>query len=117
MKDNKRQSIIKLILDNKRVNNYTKMLIILNTLDYYNDYYIPNKKLMNMLGINKNRVIVLLHQLEEDGLIKITYKGRKRNFIFLGYVNQFIDDLENNEKKEEEKYKDIFDYDWLNEME
>ena len=93
----------------KRVNNYTKLLIILNTLNFYEDYYIPNKKLMNMLGINKNRVIVLIKQLENDNVIKIFYKGRKKYFTFIANSCK--------EEKEEIKRKDIFDYDWLNDEE
>ena len=105
-KDN---NIIKILLNNKRVNNYTKLLIILNTLDFYKDYYIPNKKLMNMLGLTKYWVIQLLKQLNEDNVIKIFYKGRKRYFTFI--------DNSCKEEKEEIKKEDIFDYDWLNDEE
>lgn len=105
-KDN---NIIKILLNNKRVNNYTKLLIILNTLDFYKDYYIPNKKLMNMLGINKKNTIRLLKQLENDNVIKIFYKGRKRYFTFIANSCK--------EEKEEIKKDDIFDYDWLNDEE
>lgn len=100
-------NIIKIILNNKRVNNYTKLLIILNTLNFYEDYYIPNKKLMNMLGINKNRVIVLIKQLENDNIIKIFYKGRKRYFTFIASSKE-------QQKEIERKKIDPFDYDWLN---
>ena len=78
-----KNNIIKLLLKNNKVNNYTKLMIILSNLDHFEDYYIPNKKLMRMIGINKNRVIVLLHQLQNDKIIKIFYKGKKRYFIFL----------------------------------
>lgn len=99
----KNNNIIKILLENKRVNNYTKLLIYLNTLDYYKEYYIPNKKLMNYLKVNKNRIIVLLHQLEEDNIIILHYKKRKRFFEF----------IYNNEKRKEIPV--IYEYDWLNE--
>ena len=102
-------NIIKVLLKNKKVNNYTKMLILLNTLNYYEDYYIPNKKLMNQLGITKAYVIRLLKKLENDNVIKIFYKGRKKYFTFL---------LKNNDEEKEERpvnNNDLFDYDWLNE--
>lgn len=98
----------KLMLKNNRVNNYTKMIIILNTLYFYEDYYIPNRKLMNMLNINKNRVIVLLNQLREDKIISIFYKSRKRFFTF----------IENNEESNSQldhAKNDVFDYNWLEE--
>lgn len=104
-------NIIKIILQNKKVNNYTKLMIILNTLDYYEDYYIPNRKLMNQLSIRKHRLIGLLHQLEEDEIIKVFYKGRKRYFTFIGKVRN------NREEIEETDYKqgEFFDYNWLEE--
>lgn len=106
---NEKNNIIKILLNNKKVNNYTKLLIILNTLNYYEDYYIPNKKLMNMLGLTKYWVIQLLKQLNEDDMIRIFYKGRKRYFTFIAYSK---------DKKEENKNKiDPFDYDWLNDEE
>lgn len=101
-----KNNVIKLLLKNNKVNNYTKMMIILSNLNYFEDYYIPNKKLMRMLGINKNRVIVLLHQLQDDKVIKIFYKGRKRYFIFLAKCE------EKNESILEEV--EAFDnYNWL----
>ena len=104
-KDN--SNIFKLILNKKRVNNYTKLLIILNNLDYFEDYYIPNKKLMNMTNLTKYWVIQLLHQLEEDNIITIRYKGRKRYFMF----NNIKEDKENPIIKN----YDNFDYNWLEE--
>ena len=103
---NNNRNIIKILLANKKVNNYTKLMIYLNTLDYYEDYYIPNKKLMNILGIRKHRLIGLLHQLENDNIISIRYKGRKRYFMF----------IKNNEDKEEiSANNDVFNYNWLEE--
>ena len=64
-------NIIKILLKNQRVNNYTKLLIKLKQLDFYEDYYIPNRKLMNQLGLTKKWIIILLHQLEEDRIIKV----------------------------------------------
>lgn len=100
--------ITKILLNNRRVNNYTKLMIILSRLNYYEDYYIPNSKLMKMLVIHKKNLIVLLKQLEEDKIIAIFYRGRKRFFTFIknGYE-------EEKEYVFEEK-KELFDYDWLN---
>ena len=104
----KQRNIYKVLLKNKRVNNYTKLLILLNTLDYYGDNYIPNRKLMNQLGINKPNTIRLLHQLKEDNIINTIYKGRKRYFTFKDYTEEeikYIDRIE------------LIDYDYLNEEE
>lgn len=97
-------NIYKVLLKNNRVNNYTKLLIVLNTLNYYGDDYIPNKKIMNLLKINKANTIRLLHQLENDHIIKIFYNGRKRYFIF-----EISDEKGNKEE--------IFEYNWLEEEE
>ncbi len=112
MKNSK--SIVKVLLENKRVNNYTKMLITLSRLDYYKDNYIPNKKLMNILKINKNRVIVILKQLVEDNVIIVYHKGKKRYFKYI--INEekinINDDIVDNKRR-----LDLFDYDWLNDPE
>ena len=105
---NNNRNIIKILLANKKVNNYTKLMIYLNTLDYYEDYYIPNKKLMNMLGISKKWIIILLKQLQEDRIISIRYKGRKRYFMFIKNSNDDDEIKENNNNQ-------IFDYNWLEE--
>lgn len=101
--------ITKILLNSKRVNNYTKLMIVLSRLNYFEDYYIPNSKLMKMLGINKKRVIVLLKQLEEDKIIAIFYRGRKRFFTF----------IKSGEEKENifEEKPELYDYDWLNDEE
>lgn len=100
-------NITSLLLKSKRVNNYARLMIILSRLNYYDDNYIPNAKLMKMLGINKKRTICLLQQLKEDRIIDIFYKGRKRYFMFIA------DDKKNKEDIIEGK-KELFDYDWLN---
>lgn len=101
----KKQNITKILLKNKRVNNYTKLLIVLQTWDYFGEHYIPNRKIMNYLNIHKKNVISLLNQLEEDNVIKIYYRGRKKYFKFIGF------------KEEKEKIineeNEIFSYDWL----
>lgn len=93
-------------MNSKYVNNYTKMLLLLNTLDFYGDYYIPNRKLERMLKINDRKNIrTLLHQAEEEGLIRLVYRDRKRFFLF----------IDKNNKSEEEITKKpvLFDYNWL----
>lgn len=103
-------NITKILLNNNRVNNYTKLLIRLQQLDYFEDYYIPNSKLMKMLNIHKKNLIVLLKQLEEDKIIAIYYRGRKRFFIFLKGSHE-------KENYDYEEKKELFDYDWLNDEE
>ena len=108
--EKEKNNIIKILLNNKKVNNYTKLLIILNTLNFYEDYYIPNKKLMNMLNIDKKSVRRLLKQLNEDNMIRIFYKGRRRYFTFIASSKE-------QQKEIERKKIDPFDYDWLNDEE
>ena len=108
-KNDNNVNIYKLLLKSSKVNYYTKLLIILNSLNYYEDYYIPNKKLMKMLGIDKKNVIRLLKQLEEEKIIYIYYKdkNRKRYFNFR---------ISSNEKEKENKdIEQLFDYNWLEE--
>lgn len=104
-----KNKIINIILNDKNVNYYTKLMILLNTWDYYEDYYIPNRKIMNILKINKCWTIRLLKKLEENNIIHIFYRGRKRYFTFIAKSN-------NNEIIEEKTHKeDLFDYNWLEE--
>ena len=93
-------------MKNKKVNGYTKMIILLSRLDYHKDYYIPNKKLMNILKIHKKNVIIILHQLVNDDIIKLSYKGKKRYFKFA-----------EEETKEEKNVipVELYDYNWLEE--
>lgn len=94
-----KSNLYRILLENKRVNHYTKLLIMLNTYNHFKDYYIPNKKLTRILKIENNRVRGLLKQLQDDNIIKLYYVGKKRYFKF---------NLE-----EEKKTNDIFHYDWL----
>ena len=98
MKKNNR-SITKILLNSKYINNFTKLLLILNRLDYYEDYYIPNKKLENLLKIDRRK-------------IRILYKGRRRYFLFTDKDMIFSDELEKEYKKVE-----LEDYNWLEDEE
>ena len=99
-------NILNTLMKNKKVNGYTKMIILLSRLDYHKDYYIPNKKLMNILGFTKRGIIKLINQLENDNLIKLSYKGKKRYFKFA-----------EEETKEEKNVipVELYDYNWLEE--
>ena len=109
MKNNKpKNDLFSILLDDKNVNYYTKMLIMLNRLDYYQEYYIPNKKLMKMLGIHKKNVIQILNKLEENNVIKLHYKKSKRYFDFVKIQNRKHEDLKNIQ---------LYDYNWLEEEE
>lgn len=107
MKKNNR-SITKILLKSNYVNNFTKLLLILNRLDYYNDYYIPNKKLENLIKIDRRKIRDILHHLEEENIIKIFYKDKKRFFLFIDKDMIFSDDI-----CKEYKKKELFDYNWL----
>lgn len=111
MKKNNR-SITKILLNSKYVNNFTKLLLILNRLDYYEDYYIPNKKLENLMKIDRRKIRDILHHLEEENIIRILYKGRRRYFLFTDKDMAFSDEL----KKEAIK-PELFDYNWLEDEE
>lgn len=114
MKKQKNNKIYKILLQNKRVNNYTKLLMLLNSLDYYEDYYIPNKKIINILKINKKNTIRLLHQLEEDKMIHVFYKNKKRFFTFTGEPKESTVNVD--KIKQSEEYQEIFSYDWLSDF-
>lgn len=111
MKKNNR-SITKILLNSKYINNFTKLLLILNRLDYYEDYYIPNKKLENLLKIDRRKIREILHHLEEENIIRILYKGRRRYFLFTDKDMIFSDELEKEYKKVE-----LEDYNWLEDEE
>lgn len=107
-------NLSKILLNNKHVNHYTKLLIHLSRWNYYEDYYIPNKKIMNILGINKKRTIGLLKQLEEDHVIAIFYKKRKRFFTLLNFNKSEENEFQNMEDEKKEA-NEIFNYNWLEE--
>lgn len=104
----KSKSIISIILSNKRVNIYTKLLIFLyyRNKDKKND--ISDKTIKKYLKIdNINNITRYLKQLEEDKIIKIQNIKQKRYFIWL------IEEVSNS------KYSELIEllnnYDWLNE--
>lgn len=105
MKQKSNRKINKILLESKYVNNYTKLLLLLNSLDFYGDYYIPNRKLERMLNTDRRKIRDLLHQAEDEGLIRLVYRDRKRFFMF----------IDKNKKSEEEIIKKpiLFDYNWL----
>lgn len=97
--------IFDILMKDNNVNNYTKMLILLNRLNYYSDNYIPNKKLMKILKINKPNVIRILGLLKKNKIIYVYYIGKKRYF-------KFINKKMNDDKME---YTSLYDYNWLEE--
>lgn len=107
MANEKRNNIFQMLIHCKKVNRFTKMIILLNWLDSMNDNYIPNRKLMNLLKIDKKSVKFLLHELEKENLISLFYKNKKRYFIL---------HLDKDKKNIEKKINyDLYDYDWLDE--
>lgn len=77
------KELMKLVLNNGKVNCETKLIIILYWWNHYKQNYIPNQKLVNRLSIYSVRTIqTALKHLEETGIIKIWYHGKKRYFSF-----------------------------------
>lgn len=103
----KKISLNKLLLREKNICCYTKLLIILYQLDYFNDHYIPNKKLENILksDFKKRNIIYTLNKIKDDEIITIFYRGKKRYFSF---NNLYENEPDNNEIPD-------LNYDWLNE--
>lgn len=102
-----KNNLFNLLMNDKNVNNYTKALIIISQMNYFDKIYIPNKLLMNKLNINKYNASRLIKQLENNKVIKVRYYENKR------YV-KIID------KPEYNKNLDYFNnsvYDWLSEEE
>lgn len=112
-----KQNIFKQLVDNKNVNLYTKLYLILYQMDYYKKYYIPNKLIMNKLNINKQNACRLIQQLKKDKIIRIYYKGSRRYFEF---INKELEELkrEDNFKyiptdEEQKEINNILTYNWL----
>lgn len=97
--------IFDILMKDNNVNNYTKMLILLNRLNYYSDNYIPNVKLMKILSIHKKNVIEIITKLKKNKIIYVYYIGKKRYF-------KFINKKMNVDKME---YTSLYDYNWLEE--
>lgn len=104
-------NLYKILLNDKKVNSYTKILIILNMLAYNQDYYIPNKKILNIckknnIKINSIRGLnIIIKELQNSKIINLFYKGNKRYFN-LNYYN-------NIKKNTTRKLTTDDDYDWL----
>lgn len=95
--------IFEILMNDENVNYYTKMIILLNRLNYYSDNYIPNAKIMKMLGINKKNTIRLINLLKKNNVIHVYYIGKKRYFKF---ISKKI-------KKNKIEYTELYDYNWL----
>ena len=101
---NQKINIFNLLIKDGNVNLYTKLLIILSQMDYFNRHYIPNKLIMNRLKTNKKNSIRLINMLKENNIIDVIYLGSKRYFRFKeNYKKSYYDDFDN------------FDYNWLEE--
>lgn len=100
-----KNNLFKLLLNDKNVNNYTKALIIISQMNYFDKIYIPNKLLMNKLNIDKKSVIRIVNKLKENKVIRVRYYENKRYITII-------------DKSEYNKNLDYFDnYDWLSEEE
>ena len=92
-----------MLLSNKRVTSYAKLLIVLYQMEYYHDDYIPSKKLINYSSLTKREIIRTLKQLSDDKIISVFYEGKKRYFRF---NNLYENEPDNNEISD-------LNYDWL----
>lgn len=109
----KKNSIISILLKDKNVNLYTKLLIFLYYKNQNEDYLITNELICKYLKLdntfyNKKKIYFTLKELEQNNIIKVKIRKRRRTFIWK--VDNDIDKLFTN--------KNIFipDYDWLNEL-
>ena len=84
-----KSKIFKNLLSDNNVNNYTKVYILLSRFSYYKDNYIPNKKISNILKINKIDVIRAIAKLKQNNIIKVFYKGKKRYFKFINLDEEY----------------------------
>lgn len=114
-KDNKdNNNIFKILLNDDKVNNYTKLYLILNRLDYYKKYYIPNQLIMKELKLSCSNSQKLIAVFKKRKIIRIYYKGNKRYFEF---IDNNTDDKDNFRyiptEKEQEEIRNILDYNWL----
>lgn len=82
-----KNGIISIILDNKNVNFYTKLLIFLYYKNKNNTYNISDSEICKRLKLNINsdrkKIYKTLCKLEEDKVIKINIVNRKRYFKWL----------------------------------
>lgn len=113
-----KNNIFKELIENKNVNLYTKVLIILHNLDYYKNHYIPNQLIMNRLKINQPNATRIIKQLKKDGIIRIYYKGSKRYFEFIDKELEEIKRNRDNFKyipsdEEQKDINEILAYNWL----
>lgn len=100
-----KNNLFKLLLNDSNVNHYTKVLIIIAQMNYFDKIYIPNRVIMNKLNIDKSNVIKIINKLQDKKIIKVQYYENKR------YI-KIID------KPEYNKNLDYFNnYDWLSEEE
>lgn len=99
-------NIFKSLLIDDNVNNYTKMYIALYQLNYFKNYYIPNKLLMNRLGLSKREVIRLINIFKAKKIITVKYINNRRYFKFNN----------NNCERANNISYDALDYDWLNDI-
>ncbi len=99
-------NIFKSLLIDDNVNNYTKMYIALYQLNYFKTYYIPNKLLMNRLGLSKREVIRLINIFKTKKIITVKYINNRRYFKFNNNSNERINNIS----------YDALDYDWLNDV-
>lgn len=112
-----KQNIFKQLIENKNVNLYTKLYLILYQLDYYKKYYIPNQLIMNRLKVNQPNATRLIQQMKKDKIIRIYYKGSRRYFEF---IDKELEELRRKDDfryiptdEEQKKINDILTYNWL----
>ena len=109
----KKNSIISILLSDKNVNLYTKLLIFLYYKNQNSDYLITTELICKYLKLdktiyNRKKIEFTLKELEKNKIIKIKIRNRRRFFKWLIYND--VDKLFTN--------KNIFipEYDWLNDL-
>lgn len=106
-----KNSIISILLHNKNVNLYTKLLIFLFYKNKNKSYNISDLEICKRLNLDINkdrkRIYLILTKIEKDNIIKIKIQHQKRFFKW----------LLNDEKETNENTNQLIDlleqYNWL----
>lgn len=101
-----KKSIISLLLNDKNVNLYTKILIFIFYKNKSNNCKISDNDIIKYLKLNKNdkkKIYRVLKEMENNKIIKINLINQRRTFTWLV-----------EEEEEKKKIIEIPEIDWLN---
>lgn len=86
-----------ILMRDKNVCVYTKLLILISQMNYFGKHDISNTLIVRRLGITKAYAIRTLNKMKQNGIIKINYNGPKRyitlcNYDYIVNFEPFTDD-------------------------